>query len=164
MFEVVLLLAAFGILAYNIPTTGQAAFRDVGIPQNQFDKNKYIGAEVKTRDQQKRMYPVVPRAQNNAYNDAVLKVINRDEHNIVFAPEFRQLYTDMLKKNRLRPNYQLEGARHWQTQANHMQGTYGDGFIGRASTTSVLDKTLPYEYTSSYVPARFAGYFSPYRK
>lgn len=162
MFEVVLLLAAFGILAYNIPTTGQAAFRDVGTPQNRFDKNKYVGAELKTRDQQKRAYPVVPRAQNNAYNDAVLKVINRDEHNIVFSKEFRSLYTDMLKKNRLRPNRLLD--KHWQVQANHMEGTYGDGFIGRSVGASNLDKSLPYEYTSGFVPTRFAGYFSPYRK
>lgn len=160
MIELILLGAGFAVLAWYIPTK-TAPRRYDGTPALLFDKNREDWAQP-TRDAQKRRNPVVPRAQGNAYNDEPLKVVSRNSSNEVFTDAFRKRYIEMLNKNRLRPATSL--TKHWQSTSSHMQQTVGQGFVGKATAQSTQNTNLPYEFTSNYVPAMFAGALSPYKK
>lgn len=161
MIELAILLAGFAALAWNIPVNGQAVDRYAGKPYGRFDANRE-GYEQPTRDMQKRRNPVVPRAAGNAYNDSVLSSVNRSSANVVFSEAFRQNYTDMLNKNRVRPSKLLD--KFWKSTSSHMQGTYSSGFVGKATAQSTLDTSLPYEFTSDYVPGIYAGVYTPYNR
>jgi hypothetical protein len=45
-----------------------------------------------------------------------------------------------------------------------MQQSVGNGYIGKATAQSTLNTTLPYEFTSNYVPSLWAGALSGYKK
>jgi uncharacterized protein affecting Mg2+/Co2+ transport len=160
MIELILLGVGFAILGWYIPVKS-APKRYDGTPTVLFDKNREGWAQP-TRDEQKRRNPVVQRAQGNAYNDEPLKVVSRNSSNEVFTDAFRQRYIEMLNKNRMRPSTLL--TKHWQSTSSHMQQSVGNGYIGKATAQSTLNTTLPYEFTSNYVPSLWAGALSGYKK
>ena len=161
MAQLLILGLGMAWLGGMIPVVPDKSQRDFNDPTQLFSKSREDGVQP-TRDRQKRSLPVNKRAQGNAYNDAPLSIVSSNSQNMVYTSDFKQIYSQMKHKDRLRPSEWL--VKHWPTPVSHMQGTQGDTYYGSSQTLGAGDQKIPIEFRTDYVPARYAPAFTPYNR
>lgn len=127
--------------------------------------SKRVGWEVPTPGELKWKNNVRSfRVRGQNYNDEPFTCASANAGNAVLQPDFRVKYATMLTRNRNRPSTWME--QYWNQTSSKMQRTVGDGYEGKAKgqIPRGWEKRLPYDSTIDYVPLKFAGALSTYKK